>query len=627
MRRYSYESLCKGEIRLITLKPRSFSESLLVSVHSTPLSAAKDQYETLSYTWGDTTVLHDLHCSNGDCLNITSNLQDALNDLRLETDPRRLWVDAICIDQENHDERCDQVSMMRQIYQNAKNTIAYLGKEDNDSALVARYLNALTGREMQRVANIINMVTFNPSTLAGHIPESSQDLVLMALNSLGDGEDPFEGFDPTVTKRAIVSFLCRPWFQRVWIIQEFVVSKNVIMVCGTEPCDFHSFLPAFCYAFENSRVTWSDAIKGPQRKDFYLGLSQMLKLLDTRKTFQKENNDGVPLHTLLQEYRTSLATIHLDKIYALTGLSREKVDLKPDYKKSKQELYLQIANYYLEIDYGEQILVEAARSDRTTTPDMPSWVPDWSEAPTRTNFSNIISASGWFFKAGEAKSHKGPKATFHIHSCALKTRGAVIQTVGALGNVNPDRVKERHNTSWLMTLINYIQITQDKFTKYDDIPAQYPTGEDMRAVGAAVLVAGQASNPTKFGKVHKDYAFDIMIEFELDELTGDENDAAAIKEVRKLNNDAPYAVRNMSRAVWGRRLSISYSDDKGVYWGLVPVSTQLGDKICVLQCCAVPYVLPEVDGHYILVGDRYIHGIMQGEALEKGLEMHDIEIY
>jgi hypothetical protein len=98
MDEFQYQSLVDDEIRLLSLQPSSAGEQLHVLIQHTPLSTAKGQYEALSYTWGDATVLHALQCSNDKSyLQITTNLRDALWDLRLETQSRLLWVDAACI--------------------------------------------------------------------------------------------------------------------------------------------------------------------------------------------------------------------------------------------------------------------------------------------------------------------------------------------------------------------------------------------------------------------------------------------------------------------------------------------------------------------------------------------------
>jgi hypothetical protein len=127
-------------------------------------------------------------------------------------------------------------------------------------------------------------------------------------------------------------------------------------------------------------------------------------------------------------------------------------------------------------------------------------------------------------------------------------------------------------------------------------------------------------------KVHKDYAWDIIIELELDQNTEDAQDAAAINLFRDLHKDKPYATRNMARAIYGRRFGLTFSEADDIYCGLLPIPTKHGDRICILQRCAVPYVLRPIGDHYVLIGGCYIHGIMQGEVIEKGVEWKDIEI-
>ena len=91
--------------------------------------------------------------------------------------------------------------------------------------------------------------------------------------------------------------------------------------------------------------------------------------------------------------------------------------------------------------------------------------------------------------------------------------------------------------------------------------------------------------------------------------------------------DRPQWVGNVARVIAGRKVAICM--DVGMtypYMGLVPLDTRQGDRIAVLQTCAVPYVLrPVDDGRFTLVGDYYIHGIMGGELVDK-IEWADIEM-
>lgn len=88
-------------------------------------------YTALSYVWGNPDITLPIFVNDIE-VQITTNLFDALTQLR-ENNVGTLWVDAVCIDQKNDEEKGHQVQMMRSIYQNADEVIAWLGKEDHNS--------------------------------------------------------------------------------------------------------------------------------------------------------------------------------------------------------------------------------------------------------------------------------------------------------------------------------------------------------------------------------------------------------------------------------------------------------------------------------------------------------------
>jgi hypothetical protein len=111
--------------RLMTLAAGNAADPLrcslaIINVEDPP------RYEALSYVWGKNTSESRLWC-DGRPLTITPNLDRALRSLRLPTLARRLWVDAICIDQQNVEERTRQVQYMRLIYKHATQSIVWLG--------------------------------------------------------------------------------------------------------------------------------------------------------------------------------------------------------------------------------------------------------------------------------------------------------------------------------------------------------------------------------------------------------------------------------------------------------------------------------------------------------------------
>jgi hypothetical protein len=148
------------------------------------------EYEALSYTWadanGDTTRTKKLHLGKEwGILPITSNCEAALRCLRLRNKDRKIWVDSICIDQDNVGERSHQVQMMSIIYQTAQRVLVYLGDDDTPNA----------------------------------------DILSTRLRSaLGEWDEQWRGMDKN---------LKRPYFFRAWIIQEIAVAKTVLVTDGT----------------------------------------------------------------------------------------------------------------------------------------------------------------------------------------------------------------------------------------------------------------------------------------------------------------------------------------------------------------------------------------------------------
>ena len=109
----------------MTLAPGVITDPLHCSVTTINLEDTPP-FEALSYVWGERTALSPILC-DGRPLSITLNLELALRQLRYPTRPRILWVDAICIDQDNIEERSRQVQYMRLVYKHATRVVVWLG--------------------------------------------------------------------------------------------------------------------------------------------------------------------------------------------------------------------------------------------------------------------------------------------------------------------------------------------------------------------------------------------------------------------------------------------------------------------------------------------------------------------
>lgn len=213
---YTYKALEHTDsIRLLELLPARPREALrirLLHVRKTD----NPSYEALSYAWGNADLVDDaLEVDSDTLIQITRNLRSALCDLRHETLTRTLWVDAICIDQSNVRERGHQVAQMGGIYQAARAVVVWLGHWFQSKLAE---INVVRDIAFLSRGDVRNALTGGESTV-----------VLEA------------GLRSRLKKEALYHFLARPWFERVWTVQEFALAKRVCFQIGPNELPYDHF--------------------------------------------------------------------------------------------------------------------------------------------------------------------------------------------------------------------------------------------------------------------------------------------------------------------------------------------------------------------------------------------------
>ena len=131
---YKPLAIARKEIRLLRLAPgpvhlKPCCELEPASLNSLPVP----DYEAVSYTWGNPNDFGEIIC-HGQPLIVPKSAEMALRGLRLENQSKVLWIDAICINQSNREEREKQVAIMGDVYKNATRTLVWLGQDDADFA-------------------------------------------------------------------------------------------------------------------------------------------------------------------------------------------------------------------------------------------------------------------------------------------------------------------------------------------------------------------------------------------------------------------------------------------------------------------------------------------------------------
>ncbi|KAH6639674.1 heterokaryon incompatibility protein-domain-containing protein [Boeremia exigua] len=326
---YAYRPLRSGlnNIRLLQILPGTGSTEIFCQVFQYTLRIEKafGLYEALSYVWGDASDPQQIWVKNAEdehycTFMVTRNLYGALHRLRDADLPRTVWIDAVCINQDNLEERASQVQIMARIYAYAVSVTVWLGEEADDSSNVLSLLRRIVAQDLK--------YSYNWRAVAESMLSPAAD--------------------------AIVALLGRSWFRRAWVVQEAAVARVVSVTCGDAETTGAIFASGMELAFSLLRDKFKQHEAIPpvlMFMDQSNGAFPLLqKLADLHTTSIIPSFNVLPLGDLLRLFQNHEATDKRDKIYALLGLSSDNdvsPDLRPDYTKGWMTLFRQIIAHVL----------------------------------------------------------------------------------------------------------------------------------------------------------------------------------------------------------------------------------------------------------------------------------------
>lgn len=192
-----YRPLKNTEIRVLEILPGA--EGSTVETRLKYIDLGTSGYFALSYAWGDPNAPKFTLHVDGYPFQVTENCMLALNELRRESmacsRTYSIWIDAICINQTDIPERTHQLYIMRKIYAGATKLIIWLGPERDGSNEAIEIMKELVKARSQ--------------------------------GGFEDWRERFENHEQYLRRwQLISSFLCRSWFTRVWIIQEYLACSK-----------------------------------------------------------------------------------------------------------------------------------------------------------------------------------------------------------------------------------------------------------------------------------------------------------------------------------------------------------------------------------------------------------------
>lgn len=638
---YDYRScpLTKpNHIRVITVRQGFPGDTIECYLTTSPLTTPKsslptDQvlpYEALSYHWGSEEASFKIKIYTEGfpgVFSVRPNLHAALNQLRLPDRPRRLWIDAICINQGDNDEKNAQVSLMADVYSKATSVSVWLGEATMDSNLALNF-----------ISRVVNLDDFD--------------------RLVADRRTPQEW-------AALSSLMRRTWFSRRWVVQEIALAARATLYCGDAYVDWSDFADAVSLfeAVESESHSISKSIRNSDLFDHipdFLGEIKFLgatRLVDaTSNLFRKSKNGQVlerllSLEALISNLSAFQASRPHDIIYAVLNLAKgmrtsaatsskdgfvetqSQITTEPTDQSLREQKLMKLATRKIKqaveekrfvIDYDtpffdvcKEFLRFIIKSDGFLDIICRPWVPEdgiadserpswllttsktaWGMRPdgnySRANADTLVgppglgkrnyNASGNFKVTDNWRFGEGPKIR------SMYVEGFVIDTIKRKKPYAADGIILNE---WLSA------------GGWTDMSA-LPPDEFWRT-----LVADRGPNgvnpPTFYPRACKAALNQSVKGGHISTSTLVHNGKSTI--VAKF-------LRRVQEVIWMRRLIITEHD----FLGLAPEMSKKRDFICILYGCSVPVALrrmvdPVTDEEYFtFIGECYVHGIMDSEA-------------
>ncbi|KAK6436986.1 hypothetical protein LTR95_006824 [Oleoguttula sp. CCFEE 5521] len=646
-------------LRLLQILPDDFTAHISCTLGAYRLSDCPP-YEALSYCWGDVTDGLSI-LLNGSVMRVTSNLRAALRHLRSSSTSRCLWVDAICINQADVAEQSAQVSIMGDIYRNAVQTTVWLGSASDNSH---QGCTAVAG--LSRAAK--NSFIGDPgrelrSTEQAPFKESYMLKCMLPATSVDDSDGNAEVSLPDdsraleALREAVGPLTDRPWFWRVWVVQEVALARTALIVCGFDTLTWIDYTSGIDFRIEIGVLETS--IMGYVRDPH----ETYTNMIAPSEIITSTHRPADLLLSLLHKCRFREATNPVDKVYSLLGLVGNKVHelgIVPDYTLPFQQVYRDVA---------QSIVINSSDLDilgMTQPLKGSSWVPDWSlptqAAPLTVKRLDTPSVT-------HASQHTAPELRISGHGDVLLLKGhtidRIVEVAGhmdfmkdwfddetdtlipdyepALAEV-PDDAPFSQNVGALLREIpkaskwlgDTVHITfhelfrslepLERFVEWENLAKIHDTGSahsrtDNMATYLEVLTAG---NYLPGGPEATKLVFDEWLQT-LSPIRKLLRVKSAIMKLYK-----PLAFAGYLRKTWqtygkfhdvldhvyNRRMGRTA---KGKL-ALLPRSAATGDVIVVCKGSRVPLcVRPADEIMFTLLGEAYVHGVMNGEAFDEEL--------
>lgn len=604
---YAYTALSTGsDTRILHVLPGTFDDPLdcTIEVSSLQHTIHKTRYKAISYCWEGKAYTQKIKL-NGAAHLITKSAEEVLRHVRNEKVAQPVWIDSICIDQQNKEEKIEQIKNMGVIYSNAEETVAWMGTPEDDDDRALNFID--------KHRELFSEVAYD---------DCADIKSLLALHDL----DPraYNWID-------VMELTCRPWFSRVWVVQELALSRFVHVTYGHRSIQWEILIAAI-------RCCVSDIINLPERHSNFRSPEHhrsALMMDDIRKVVQRSQK--ISMQAALKISGSLNATEALDFVFAHLGILDEEQKAKLpqlDYSSEAGEAFVAATRVAIRESGDLSIMCRAEPSPAPWLPGLPSWVPDFSDVrlllhpplglDTRFMPKHVVEELDFFV---------GRKPVFCGNR--MSVNGALLDEVSYVSTVYVDETDKRED---FMHANSMIEVGMDGSANPSDgkmwwlswakqVIAASTEGRNVQEVNTgmtelAVTLCGNSFDSPEVCTRR------FMLWQQLF-LSGRHNDGPFIKEtVNYLRRDWFVETEAREEAIafasrfeslcCGRKFYIT----KSGCFGIGPRTAQVGDQVCVLIGSAWPFLLRRAGGHgssdprFHLVGSCYFNDLRKREVLD-----------
>jgi hypothetical protein len=687
---YVYKRIPSDHVRLLLIKPGAYDDDIYTSLLVVPdhkLNDDNHQYCALSYHWGDGAfnntifiqedaasrplkTLKDVVDTNYKSKQpkkfmIKPNLHQALKHLRDQNDFVAIWIDALCINQFDEEEKNEQVNKMALIYRKAYNVNIWLGADSSD--------NLVSDMAMTFIAKVID-----PDS---HEVLLTDDVYIKSWASLFEllkwsWYDLPRHLGPSECFQQLISLFR---FSRRWVIQELALSQNATVHCGKHVCfwsEFQTAIAIFCMHFnalkpklkayfENSqprRWSWNDdSMLEIEQLGAKLLIDMTANLFRPKKNGTRESTKG--LETLVCSLSAFDSSDPRDTINALRNISKElnrpdseiaKSVPAPDYGKDLFEVYRDFVAWVVLTSRSLDIIcrfwaLKERKNAMPTTPrlvELPSWIQfvedsAWGKGEDRFNGRQAgdsfvgLPDDHNYCASGQGHTYREPRDPFPniharsehnnagskspaqvIYDMSLLARGVTIGEVSYRTDPFPDSIITKD-------CLKKLGWSSDRdATEIAEVPDQLwqTLVADRGPQGSRTLPWYKVACQNALRYLSNNGHINIERILRRKDLGGQQSIVKAYLE-------------RVQAVTWNRSFiegcSIN-SNDQVV--GFAPPKTETGDVIVILHGCSVPVILRPTHmssndvQDYFFVGEAYIYGKMDGEAFDEDYQEQEFRL-